>query len=77
MFSHRNYTQNVFLIIIEIENTLIIKLIQHMGPEWHIFYIFTSEDIDDAIPFNFLWILAQTVTKCLKRKRKLHSSLKL
>ena len=47
-----------------------------MGPEWHIFYIPTSEDTDDAIPFNFLWMLAQTVTKCFK-KRKLHSNLKL
>ena len=44
-----------------LENTPLIKL--HPGPEWHIFHILTSEDIDDVISCSF------TAVRCKNGER--------
>ena len=55
----------------------------HPGPEWRIFHILTSEDIDDVISRSFTVICANSRLKMASDrfvyiiKRKLHGGLKI
>ena len=39
----------------------------HLGPEWHIFHILTSEDIDDVISRSFTAVQCKQSVKNGKR----------
>ena len=60
------------------ENTPLLKFIRncmHPGPEWRIFHIPTSEDIDDVIS-RFFTTVCVGVVVCLYNKKNIARQLK-
>ena len=52
------------------ENTHKVNLKLHLGPEWPIFHILTSEDIDDVIS-RFFTAVCVWVVVCLYNRKNI------